>query len=88
MTILSNALDKNQTDHNMHYVNEIDIPFLNVDEDLTFDKDTINKYKYDKKKINKSYNSYINKYIAPDNSNIQGYVKISNIIKKNFFLRK
>ena len=88
MTILSNALDKNQTDHNMHYVNEIDIPFLNVDEDLTFDKDTINKYKYDKKKINKSYNSYINKYIAPDNSNIQGYVKVSNIIKKNFFLRK
>ena len=88
MTILSNALDKNQTNHNMHYVNEIDIPFLNVDEDLTFDKDTINKYKYDKKKINKSYNSYINKYIAPDNSNIQGYVKISNIIKKNFFLRK
>ena len=72
----------------MHYVNEIDIPFLNVDEDLTFDKDTINKYKYYKKKINKSYNSYINKYIAPDNSNIQGYVKISNIIKKNFFLRK
>ena len=88
MTILSNALDKNQTDHNMHYVNEIDIPFLNVDEDLTFDKDSISKYKYDKKKINKSYNSYINKYIAPDNSNIQGYVKISNIIKKNFFLRK
>ena len=88
MTILSNALDKNQTDHNMHYVNEIDIPFLNIDEDLTFDKDTINKYKYDKKKINKSYNSYINKYIAPDNSNIQGYVKVSNIIKKNFFLRK
>ena len=85
MTILSNALDKNQTDHNMHYVNEIDIPFLNVDEDLTFDKDSISKYKYDKKKINKSYNSYINKYIAPDNSNIQGYVKISNIIKKNFF---
>jgi len=88
MTILSNALDTNQTANNMHYVNEIDIPFLNVDEDLTFDKDTINKYKYDKKKINKSYNSYINKYIAPDNSNIQGYVKISNIIKKNFFLRK
>ena len=88
MTILSNALDKNQTDHNMHYVNEIDIPFLNVDEDLTFDKDSISKYKYDKKKINKSYNSYINKYIAPDNPNIQGYVKISNIIKKNFFLRK
>ena len=50
MTILSNALDKNQTDHNMHYVNEIDIPFLNVDEDLTFDKDTIYKYKYNKKK--------------------------------------
>ena len=50
MTIFSNVLDINQIAHNMNYVNEMMIPSLNVDDDLLFEKNTINKFKYNKKK--------------------------------------
>ena len=86
MTIFSKALDLNQATNNKHYVNEIYIPFLNIDENLIFNQKTINKYKYDKMKINKTYNSYIKKYIAADNSNILGYKKFANILKKEYLL--
>ena len=85
MTIFSNVLDINQIAHNMNYVNEMMIPSLNVDDDLLFEKNTINKFKYNKKKINFTYNKYIKKYIAADTSNILGYKKFANIIKKEYF---
>jgi len=86
MTIFSKALDLNQANNNKYYINEIDIHFLNIDENLIFNQKTINKYKYDKMKINKTYNSYIKKYIAADNSNILGYKKFANILKKEYLL--
>ena len=85
MTIFSNAQDQNQIAKNMHYVNEVKIPFLNIDDDLIFDKNTKNKFKYNKKKIKATYDSYIKKFVAADNSKILGYIKFSNIIKKNYF---
>ena len=57
------------------YVNEIKIPMLDIDRKLKFDKKTISKFKYNKNKINVSYNRYIKKYIAPDNLNILGHQK-------------
>ena len=75
-----------QISHNLHYVKEIKIPILNIDDSLVFDKDTKNKFKYNKKLIDRTYNNYIKKNIVPDNSNILGYKKFANIIKKNYFL--
>ena len=86
MTILSKALDANQISLNLHYVKEIKIPILNIDDSLVFAKDTKNKFKYNKKLIDTTYNNYIKKYIVPDNSNILGYKKFANIINKNYFL--
>ncbi len=85
VTIKSKALDENQMSHNLHYVKEIKIPMLDIDKKLNFDKKTISKFKYNKKNIKKNYNTYIKKYIAPDDSNILGHKKISNTIKKNYF---
>jgi len=85
ITIFSNILDENQIAHNMNYVNEMMISSLNLSDNLFFDKNTINKFKYNKKKINATYNIYIKKYIAADTSNILGYKKFANIIKKQYF---
>ena len=87
ITLFSNVLDENQISHNMHYVNEIKIPSINIDESLTFDQNDKDKFEYNKKKIDNTYNHYIKKYIAADNSKIPGYIKITNIIKKNYFFK-
>ena len=86
ITIDSKALDLNQRKHNKHYVNEIGVPLLDIDENLTFDQKTINKFKYETIKINKTYNSYIKKYIAPDTSKISGYKKIAYVLKKEYLI--
>lgn len=87
ISIFSDVLDENQISHNMHYVNEIKIPSINIDKKLTFNKNDKNKFKYDKKKIDVTYNHYIKKYIAADNNKIPGYIKIANIIKKNYLFK-
>ena len=85
ITIRSRGLDENQMSHNLHYVNEIKIPMLDIDKTLNFDKKTISKFKFNKKKINVTYNNYIKRYIAPDKSNILGHHKFAKIIKEKYF---
>ena len=84
MTINSKAMDENQISHNLHYVNEINIPMLNIDQKLSFEKKHRSLFKFDKKKIEFSYNRYIKKYIAPDKSNVLGHQKFATIIKDRY----
>ncbi|MDA7781417.1 hypothetical protein N8938_05295 [Candidatus Pelagibacter sp.] len=83
MTIDSKAMDENQISHNLHYVKEIDIPMLNIDQKLSFKKKE-SLFKFDKKKIELTYKKYIEKYIAPDNSNVLGHQKFAKIIKDRY----
>lgn len=84
ITINSKAMDESMISHNLHYVNEIGIPMLNIDEKLNLDKKDFSMLKFDKKKIELNYNRYIKKYIAPDNTKILGHQKFAKIIKDRY----
>lgn len=84
MTINSKAMDENQFSHNLHYVKEIKIPMLDIDQKHNFKKENEPPFKFDKKKIELTYNRYIKKYIAPDNLNIPGHQKFAKIIKDRY----
>ena len=86
ITLFSNVLDENQISHNMHYVNEIKIPSINIDESLTFDQNDKDKFEYNKKYEDIIKKNYIKKYIENLTKN-PGYIKITNIIKKNYFFK-
>ena len=84
MTINSKAMEENQFSHNLHYVKEIKIPMLDIDQKHNFKKENEPPFKFDKKKIELTYNRYIKKYIAPDNLNIPGHQKFAKIIKDRY----
>ena len=84
MTINSKAMDELMISHNLHYVKEIGIPMLDIDENLNLKKKNVSILKFDKKKIELNYKRYIKKYIAPDNPNSLGHQKFAKIIKDRY----
>ena len=81
ITLFSSILDKNQIDYGLHYIKEVGISKINIDEDFLINKDNF-LIELDNDK--KNYTKYIKTYIACDGDSL-GYKKIVNTIKEKFF---
>ena len=81
ITLFSSILDKNQIDYGLHYIKEVGISKINIDEDFLINKDN---FLIELDNAKKNYTKYIKTYIACDGDSL-GYKKIVNTIKEKFF---
>ena len=84
LTIISNAMDENQINAGFHWIKELGIEKINIDDDIIVDADNKNAFLLKLDKATKNYSNFINSYIAADGSNL-GYEKIINTLKSRFF---
>ena len=84
VTIISNAMDENQIKAASHYVEEVGIEKINIEDDAIINADNKNAFLLKLDKATKNYSNFINSYIAADGSNL-GYEKIINTLKSRFF---
>ena len=84
VTIISNAMDENQIKAGFHWIKELGIEKINIDDDIIVDADNKNAFLLKLDKATKNYSNFINSYIAADGSNL-GYEKIINTLKSRFF---
>ena len=84
VTIISNAMDENQIKAASHYVEELDIEKINIEDDAIINADNKNAFLLKLDKATKNYSNFINSYIAADGNNL-GYEKIINTLKSRFF---
>ena len=83
-TIISNAMDENQIKAGLHWIKELGIEKINIDDDIIVDSDNKNAFLLKLDNATKNYSNFINSYVAPDGSNL-GYEKIINTLKSRFF---
>ena len=83
-TIISNAMDENQIKAGLHWIKELGIEKINIDDDIIVDSDNKNAFLLKLDNATKNYSNFINSYVAPDGSNL-GYEKIANTLKSKFF---
>ncbi len=81
VTLLSKIMDENQIKHGEDYMKTIGTIRINVEDEITFNKDDF-LLKLDKTK--KKYFNFIKNSVAPDGDNISSE-KIIKIIKERFF---
>ena len=83
-TIISNVMDENQIKAGFHWIKELGIEKINIDDDVIVDADNKNTFLLKLDKATNNYSNFINSYIAADGSNL-GYEKIINTLKSKFF---
>ena len=84
LTIISNAMDENQINAGFHWIKELGIEKINIDDDIIVDAVNKNAFLLKLDKATKNYSNFINSYMAADGSNL-GYEKIINTLKSRFF---
>ena len=84
IAIMSNVMDENQIKGVSHYVEELGIEKINIEDDVIVDTNNKNAFLLKLDKATKNYSNFINSYVAADGSNL-GYEKIINTLKSRFF---
>jgi hypothetical protein len=83
-TIISNAMDENQIKAGLHWIKELGIEKINIDDDIIVDSDNKNAFLLKLDNATKNYSNFINTYVAADGNNL-GYEKIISTLKSRFF---
>ena len=81
VTLVSNALDKNQIDYSQHYIKQVGINKIDIDKKFLINED---EFLIKLNNAKKNYTNYIESYIVCDGDNL-GYKKIINTVKERFF---
>ena len=84
VTIISNTMDENQIKAGFHWIKELGIEKINIDDDIIVDADNKNAFLLKLDKATKNYSNFINSNVAADGNNL-GYEKIINTLKSRFF---
>ena len=77
-------MDENQIKAGFHWIKELGIEKINIDDDIIVDADNKNAFLLKLDKATKNYSNFVNSYIAADGNNL-GYEKIINTLKSRFF---
>ena len=88
-TIKSKILDEYQKACGEFYIQELKIPYIDIDNipnyNLNLENLTSKKFLKDENELKDNYKKYLEKYICRLNENTEGYKKIVNTLNERYF---